>query len=479
MDKNVDTDIRQKLLRRIPKTDVLLDRQEIRCLSEEFGYEYVRGIVREELAALRSEIGNGQDIYMEEIQCASLAERIRQAVLLYRENSLRPVINATGVILHTNLGRAPLGKQIAEKLQEAAAGYSNLEYDLASGERGERYAHFEELICRVTGAEAALAVNNNAAAVLLMLNTLAKDGEVIVSRGELVEIGGKFRIPDVMERSGAVLREVGTTNRTGRSDYEDALNGQTKAILKVHTSNYRIVGFTESVGEKELAELAGERGVLLLEDLGSGVFIDLAAYGLLAEPTVQSALKNGADVVCFSGDKLMGGPQAGILAGRKQYIDLMKKNPLVRALRIDKFTAAALELTLREYLAPSQAVKRIPVLSMLTAPAEEIRRRAEKTVSELQAKIPGEIAGFETVLTRAKAGGGAMPQAEIPSFAVAVEASHITADALAKKLRSCAVPIIGRIERDRILLDLRTVSEEETAVLILELLALFNGEADG
>ena len=249
------------------------------------------------------------------------------------------------------------------------SGYSNLEYNLEEGHRGERYSHFEKLLCRLTGAEAAMAVNNNAAAVMLILSSLAKGGEVVVSRGELVEIGGKFRIPDVMEQSGATLVEVGTTNKTHLADYEEAVTEETKALLKVHTSNYRIVGFTESVGIDELIPLAKEKGIPVIEDLGSGVLVDLSRYGITYEPTVQESIRKGADVVCFSGDKLLGGPQAGIIIGKKEYIDRMKRNQLTRALRIDKFTAAALELTLHEYLSEEQAMRKIPVLSMITMPA--------------------------------------------------------------------------------------------------------------
>lgn len=423
------------------------------------------------------------------------AEKIRQALEgIAQETDTRlkrlfsphiiPVINGTGIILHTGLGRAPLGEKAVCLARRAADGYCSLEYDLKTGERGERCAHLERLLCRITGAEAVLVVNNNAAAVLLILSALAKGGEAVVSRGELVEIGGKFRIPDVMELSGARLRETGTTNRTRLSDYEEAVNEDTKVLLKVHTSNYRIVGFTESVSLHELCVLGKSRGICVAQDLGSGVLLDLSGYGRSGEPTVQESVAAGADVVCFSGDKLLGGPQAGIIVGRKCFLDRMKRHPLARAMRIDKFTAAALEQVLLEYLNPEQAVHNIPVLRMLTRPAGEVRRDAEMLAGEIRRRLengkePGdkpdmkESVGnkpdwkepgrrkpdvqIKTVGCMSQAGGGALPGEEIDSFAVSILPGEIHVSELQRRLRNLQVPVLGRIVKERFLLDMRTV----------------------
>ena len=329
---------------------------------------------------------------------------------------MKPVLNATGTILHTNLGRAPIADTHMAHVAAVATGYSNLEYNLEAGARGERYAHFEQLLCKLTGAEAAMAVNNNAAAVMLILDSMAKGGEVIVSRGELVEIGGKFRIPDVMERSGAALVEIGTTNKTHISDYEEAITEETAALLKVHTSNYRIVGFTDTVSVAELSPIAKDHDIPLIEDLGSGMLIDLSKYGITYEPTVQDSIANGADVVCFSGDKLLGGPQAGIIVGRKKYIDKMKKNQLTRALRIDKFTAAALEVVLQEYLSEEQAIRNIPTLRMITRSLDEVSVDAEQLSQLLEESgLPVQV-GMEPC--ESQIGGGSLPLERIPSMAV-------------------------------------------------------------
>ena len=343
MNKNV-------LYRSIPKVDILLADEEIKVLIEAYSRESVMEAIHSEMEKLRAYIGTCDDEEKAKHQIALLNENIAKAVAAMHTPNMKKVINGTGTLLHTNLGRAPISYEHMMKAAEIVSGYSNLEYNLEAGRRGERYSHFEKLLCKLTGAEAAMAVNNNASSVLLILSSLAKGGEVIVSRGELIEIGGKFRIPDVMEQSGASLVEVGTTNKTHYEDYEEAITEETKALLKVHTSNYRIVGFTESVGIDELVPIAKEHEIPVVEDLGSGVLIDLEKYGLTHEPTVQESIAHGADVVCFSGDKLLGGPQAGIIIGKKKYIDMMKKNQLTRALRIDKFTAAALEMVLMERL---------------------------------------------------------------------------------------------------------------------------------
>ena len=344
------------LYRNIPKVDLLLEESAIQEMIARYGRETVMESIREEMDELRAFIGNCEDEEEAKRQIELLPTHIVMRTEKMHRPNIRSVINGTGTILHTNLGRAPISREHMQYISAIATGYSNLEYNLEAGRRGERYSHFEKLLCKLTGAEAAMAVNNNAAAVMLILSTMAKGGEVIVSRGELVEIGGKFRIPDVMEQSGATLVEVGTTNKTHLSDYENAVTEETKALLKVHTSNYRIVGFTDTVGIDELIPLSKEKDIPVIEDLGSGVLIDLSKYGLTYEPTVQESIRKGADVVCFSGDKLLGGPQAGIIIGKKKYIDQMMKNQLTRALRIDKFTATALEVVLQEYLCEENAI---------------------------------------------------------------------------------------------------------------------------
>ena len=373
--------------------------------------------------------------------------------------NMRMVVNGTGTILHTNLGRAPISDGHMKQVMALVSGYSNLEYNLEAGKRGERYSHFEKLLCKLTGAEAAMAVNNNASSVLLILSSLAKGGEVVVSRGELIEIGGKFRIPDVMEQSGAALVEVGTTNKTHYDDYESAITENTKALLKVHTSNYRIVGFTDSVTIDELIPLAKEHDLPVVEDLGSGVLIDLAKYGLTHEPTVQESIAKGADVVCFSGDKLLGGPQAGIIIGKKKYIDMMKKNQLTRALRIDKFTAATLELVLQEYLSEEKAVKNIPVLRMITEPLAEVEKRARLLARKMRAaRLPAQIV---VKPCESQIGGGSLPLERIPSMAVMIRPEKISVTELEERMRCLPVPIIPRTANDTIILDARTIKQRD------------------
>lgn len=457
MDKN-------QLYRRIPKVDVLLEEDGIRKLEERYGRSCVKRVVQDELERVRILIGESVD----EAYVLKAVEQLQDSIsksleLLYTPN-IRSVINGTGTILHTNLGRAPLNREHAEKLAVIATQYSNLEYDLQRGERGERNAHFESLLCRLTGAEAALVVNNNAAAVLLCLSTLAKSGEVIVSRGELVEIGGKFRIPDVMEQSGAVLVEVGTTNKTHLSDYEEAITEETKAILKVHTSNYQIVGFTESVAVQELKAIAKEHEIPIIEDLGSGALVDLSKYGISHEPMVQEAICGGADVVCFSGDKLLGGPQAGIIVGRKCYINKMKKDPLTRALRVDKFTTAALEMTLEEYLSEERAMQRIPVLKMISEMPDTVKQRAQKLKSQLeQHKLPAQIV---LEACESQIGGGALPLEKISSTAVAIRSEICSASEMEKRMRALPTPIIGRMINGIWAMDMRTIEEEQIPYIV-------------
>ena len=449
--------------RRIPKTDVLLMDERIQNMIKVQGKAVVMDAIHMELAHFRSLVKQGADEELLENRLESLIDHIENNVAKIKRANMRPVINGTGTILHTNLGRAPLSEKHMKHILSVASGYSNLEYNLEMGKRGERYAHFESLLCKLTGAEAAMAVNNNAASVLLILSTLASGGEVITSRGELVEIGGHFRIPDVMEQSGAVLCEVGTTNKTRLDDFERAINEQTRGILKVHTSNYRIVGFTESASLEELVSLGEKYELPVIEDLGSGVLINLENYGLSHEPTVQESVQKGADVVCFSGDKLLGGPQAGIIVGKKKYIEQMKKNPLTRAIRIDKFTAAALEQVLLEYLSEEQALKNIPVLRMITTPREKLKKKA----ADLQEILCScEIAAdFEIISCDSQIGGGALPLERIPSVAVAIIPHFISVDQLEKRMRALPVPVVPRIADDRVLLDMRTIEEESFLVI--------------
>lgn len=458
---------KSRLYRSIPKVDVLLADEEIRRLAESYSRETVMEAIRIETDSLRTFISGCEEENEGWRQIGSLKMNITRRIHALNTPNMKKVVNATGTILHTNLGRAPISSEHMKKAALLVSGYSNLEYNLTEGKRGERYSHFEELLCRLTGAEAAMAVNNNAAAVMLILSSLAKGGEVVVSRGELVEIGGKFRIPDVMEQSGACLVEVGTTNKTHLSDYEDAVTEETKALLKVHTSNYRIVGFTETVGIDELIPLAQERSIPVIEDLGSGVLIDLSKYGLTYEPTVQDSIKKGADVVCFSGDKLLGGPQAGIIVGKKEYIDRMKKNQLTRALRIDKFTAAALELALHEYLSEEKAVQNIPVLRMITAHADVIKKEASRLAGRLRRlQLP---AKFEIVPCQSQIGGGSLPLERLESWGIAIHPEKITVSELEHRMRRLPVPVIPRVVNDTVLLDIRTVSAEDAELVVREL----------
>jgi L-seryl-tRNA(Ser) seleniumtransferase len=381
------------------------------------------------------------------------------------EPSLKPVINATGVIVHTNLGRSILSDKAIQRVIEVSRSYSNLEYDLLTGERGKRHVHIEGILTRLTGVEAATAVNNNAAAVLLCLNTLARGKEAIVSRGELVEIGGSFRIPDVMERSGAILREVGTTNKTHLKDYEKAINENTALLLKVHTSNYKIVGFTKEVAPEELAKLGRKHGLPVMWDLGSGSFVDLGAYGAGDEPTVQQAVNSGVDVLTFSGDKLLGGPQAGLILGKKTHLEAIRSNPLARALRLDKMTLAALDATLGQYLDMGKAVHEIPTLWMLTQPLSEIERKAALLADGLQG-----IGNKELSITiqddTSQSGGGALPMGNFPTKTVCIQHNTLSANEIESHLRTGTPHIISRIKEGMVIFDPRTLNDEEIQQII-------------
>ena len=428
-------------LRDLPSVDALLRTGAGEALVGEHGWQAVVAALRDVLAEARA----AGEVPAQEGLLETTARR------LGRPPSLRPVLNATGVIVHTNLGRAPLAKVAIERVSEVAAGYSTLEYDLAAGRRGSRHDHLSVLLSSLTGAEAGLAVNNNAAAVLLGLAATAGGGEVLISRGQLIEIGDGFRIPDILAQSGARLVEVGTTNRTSIADYRNAITSETRAILRVHQSNFRIVGFTAHPGLPELAELAGG-DVALIDDLGSGALLDLP--DLLDEPTARASIEAGADLVCFSGDKLLGGPQAGIIVGTAEAVGRVKRHPLARAMRIDKLSLAALEATLELYRNPTQALAQIPVLRSLGEPAERVQKRAERLCRRL---------GGELTETTAKVGGGALPLLELDSFACALEGG----DELAARLREGDPPVIARVQEGRVLLDCRTLSDEDCDLIRL------------
>jgi L-seryl-tRNA(Ser) seleniumtransferase len=441
------------LLRRIPAVEMLLKRDAMQALVKRFGQRRVTETTREILDDLRRRLRTNPDA---EVSCEHLEAAIVTSVEMTGQFSLMPLINATGVVLHTNLGRAPLASEVIQHITDTAAQYSNLEYNLAEGERGQRDTHTAQLFSELLGAEGALVVNNNAAAVFLALNTLSQGEEVIVSRGELVEIGGAFRIPDICAKSGAILREVGTTNRTRVGDYAAAITERTRLLLRVHPSNFRMVGFTQRPSSGELAELAARHQLLLMEDLGSGCLTELRSFGLPDEPTVAASLRAGVDVVTFSGDKLLGGPQAGILLGRKGALERIRKNPLFRAVRVDKLTIAALEATIGLYLRGDFAS--IPVQHMLRASLEDIGRRAERLAARLNS-----LPEFSVLLKDGESvvGGGSTPGQSLPTKLVVITHTHHSAQNLSAMLRRNRPPIVARLEKDELLLDLRTVLDDQ------------------
>lgn len=460
-------DFRKELLKQLPKIDevlLILEKQNIYDLAPR---DIVKESCRTVVQKLRDKVVNASKKELEKLSLdtAAVAQEVERSIKGLYRYSLRRVVNATGVILHTNLGRAPLCPEALQRIMEVGRSYSNLEFDLAKGERGQRYDHVNKLICALTGAEDALIVNNNAAAVLLVLNTLAEAKEAIVSRGELIEIGGEFRIPEIMNKSNSLLREVGTTNRTRLSDYEKAINDNTGLILKVHTSNFRIVGFTEEADIASLVALGKSRGIPVMDDLGSGCLIALDLYGLQHEPTVHERLDAGVDVVTFSGDKLLGGPQAGIIVGKKDALEKIKRNPLNRALRIDKFTLAALEATLMHYLNPAEAVKKLRALKALTESITAVKKRALKLIAKLQQENL-DLMQYSIREDFAAAGGGSLPTQQIPTILVAIKSKKLPATKMEEKLRQLEVPIIARVDEDEILFDLRTVAEDDFAYII-------------
>jgi len=453
-----------ELLRMLPSVDEMLREGRIAAMAERDSRTVVTEAVRAALQNLRDSILEGHlNASQVELAVSALPEVVERFVRQAMRTSLLPVINATGVILHTNLGRAPIANAAIEHIREVAPGYSNLEFDLESGERGKRDVHVQRLFAHLLGAEVStIVVNNNAAAVLLALNTLAEGGEVLVSRGELVEIGGSFRIPDVMSKSGASLREVGSTNRTRLADYERALTDRTKLILRVHRSNFQIVGFTEQPSLSEMVTLAHERGLPVMEDLGSGALFDLATIGVSGEPGVAESLAAGVDVVTYSGDKLLGGPQAGILSGKPEIITRMRSNALFRALRVDKLTYAALEATLLAYV--RQDYDAVPALRMMRRSAEDIGVRAQAMATQIPASYKAEVADGESVI-----GGGAAPGATLKTHLLIIALEGVSAGELATRLRHADPPVIARVEDDRVVLDLRTVFPEQDAVILKSL----------
>ena len=452
------------MLRRLPSVDELLLRPRVAALCKTVDRLYAVECVREVLAHVRRDVVTGELTGEAAIEPGALEQRIVAAVEKELAPSLRPVINASGVILHTNLGRAPLSPAVLAEFQRSATQYSNLEYDLSAGARGKRDVHLSHLIERLTGAEAAIVVNNCAAAVLVSLAALARGGEVIVSRGELIEIGDGFRIPEIMEQSGAVLREVGTTNRTRIADYENAIGEKTRLLLRVHPSNFTVTGFTEKPEVAELIEVGKRRGIPVIEDLGSGCLVDLSPAGI-SEPTARESIEAGFSLVLFSGDKMLGGPQAGIIAGKKDLVAKVRRHPLFRALRVDKLTIAAMEATLRSYL--RAAWDEIPAQRMIRASLQEIAERIEKFAEAVRSRLDPRDAQLDIIEGRSLVGGGSTPAQSLPAKLLRVSSPHHSAVELEARLRGGpgGIPVIARIEDDRLILDLRTVFPEQEPVL--------------
>ncbi len=458
------------MLKNIPKVDKILEWPELKVVFALYPRPVIVDAVRSVLESLRNEIKSGE-LPGGSLDQSSISERIIDSLRSLAASSLKRVINGTGVVIHTNLGRSLLPETVREKLLEAAFSYTNLEFDISSGERGSRYSHVEPILCRLTGAEAALVVNNNAAAVLLALSALARGKEVVVSRGELVEIGGSFRIPDIMRQSGAILKEVGTTNRTHPSDYRGAIGPDTGLLLKVHPSNYAIVGFTSELTAAELVGIGREADIPVMADMGSGNLFDLSTAGIPGEPMVQDFVKAGVDVVTFSGDKLLGGPQAGIIVGRRSHLAILKKHPLLRALRIDKLTLAALEETLRLYLDERQVLQHVPTIRMLAQSTDSLAARGRKVVRMMRRALPG-TTKISLVDGSSQAGGGSLPLLELPTKLLSISLNGISSVRLEEHFRNYPVPILGRVRQETFLLDLRTILDPDIPVIVSALLAI-------
>ena len=458
-------------LKALPSVDEILKGPEGKRWLSAYPRRFVLEGVRGEIEACRGTILEGAEA---DTSLKALAPRMEAMIAALSSMSLAPVMNATGIVVHTNLGRSPLSTRAVENVAAVARGYSTLEYDLKAGKRGSRNSHVRRLVRTITGAEDAIAVNNNAAAVMLCLRALAEGREVIVSRGELVEIGGSFRVPEVMRQSGAVLREVGATNKTHLRDYEQAITENTALILKVHQSNYRITGFTQDVDIADLARLGRERGIPVMYDMGSGCLVDMRAWGINIEPTVQEIVAAGPDIVTFSGDKLLGGPQAGIIAGRAETIKALSKHQMLRALRLDKLTLAALEATLMDYADIEDAVAKIPTMRMLLEKPEEVRRRARRIASRIksEAKKAGKKVATAVMKDVTFAGGGALPAHEIETYVVPVRQEGLSANELERRLRlDGGVPVIARIRGDELVLDARTIFESQVPALAIRVIS--------
>ena len=446
------------LLRQLPQVETLLSGAEMSGLVAAYSRSEVADALRAELSALRADVLSGAVESLPDFGRTAFSDRIRARLDTRRRPNLVSLVNATGIIVHTNLGRSRLAPEALAAIAAAGRDHTNLEMDLVTGKRGSRHAHVEQLICELTGSEAALVVNNCAAAVLLSLMATAHGRKVIASRGELIEIGGSFRLPDIIAQSGAVLKEVGATNKTRAADYADAVDDDTAVLLKSHTSNYQIVGFTAAPKREELAALARETRTIFMEDLGSGVLIDLSPYGLKDEPVVSDVIRSGADLVMFSGDKLLGGPQCGIIAGRSDIVRSLKAHPLCRAVRIDKLSLAALEATLRLYRAPHDPFRSIPVLRAIAQTSGELEARAGRLAAALTALGLKDVSALPST---SYVGGGSLPQQTLDSFAVTVALPGMAPDMVAARLRACAVPVIGRIREERFLMDVRTLIDDD------------------
>ncbi|MCP4775389.1 MAG: L-seryl-tRNA(Sec) selenium transferase [Planctomycetaceae bacterium] len=459
------------IFRKLPSVNQLLESPQLKQMVETVNHSVVVDGVRSFLDDLREQVSTESG----EVSIptpSEIADKIANWLKTEEKPYLRPVINGTGIILHTGLGRAPLAKSAIESVQSISEGYASVEVDVRTGERGQRIKSVEKLLCELTGAEAAAVVNNNAAATMLALSAMAAGQEVIVSRGQLIEIGGSYRLPDVMECSGAKLREVGTTNKTHLFDYQRAINEETGALLKVHPSNFEVVGFTKTVSTKEMVTLAAEHGLPVIDDVGSGALIDFSEFGLMDEPVVSQSIKDGADVVLFSGDKLIGGPQCGIIIGKKKYIDTILSNPLMRAMRVDKMTLAALSATLRIYRDEDRARTEIPILRMLSMPKENLKLRAEKVVAQLSHLA--ELETCEAVEADSMLGGGSLPTQKLSTWCVALTPKTHSVDSLSAGLRNSEPSVIGRVQKERYYLDMRTVQPSQDAGLVEAVEAFLN-----
>lgn len=452
----------QELFRKLPKVDKLLKLPLFTNLIEKKGYNSVYEGITLSIDSFRNSIMNNS---IKSLSENDVIEKAMSIIQKKSKNNLKKVINGTGTIIHTNLGRSVFSKKMIENLSHVLSGYNNLEYNLETGERGSRYSHIENLICEITGAEGAVLVNNNAAAVLLCLDEFSKNKEVVVSRGELVEIGGSFRIPDIMRASGSKLVEVGTTNRTHTYDYENVINENTSMLLKVHTSNYKIIGFTEEIKREEIVALGQKYNIITMEDLGSGVLVDFSKYKMKKEPTIFDSLNSGMDIVTFSGDKLLGGPQCGIIIGKKELIQRLKRNQLLRAFRVCKMTLSALEVLLREY--KNENYEDIPTLSMIIEPIDNVLLRAQ----QLQNKFSKTNIVTEILQSKAMIGGGSMPEEVMDSFALSFP--EINPIEIEKYLRTCSNPIVGRVQNNRFMLDLKTIFPEDFDTVV-ETMKKFN-----